>query len=150
MNGEDLRLAPHPLCTADPHGPRSRKRPTRRMRLRWANSISTFFRRRQAASYSGVDAVTTKVALTPPRRDPPAASRRARQSCHIAKSRRASKANWSKGKKQEFEKIVIGNSQNLMPELVTTDLFVKNTAHNHPVAHSRATFHIARVRGRDC
>jgi hypothetical protein len=39
-----------------PHGPRSRKRPTRRMRLRWANSISTFFRRRQAASYSGVDA----------------------------------------------------------------------------------------------
>jgi hypothetical protein len=39
-----------------PHGPRSRKRPTRRMRLRWANSISTFFRRRQAVSYSGVDA----------------------------------------------------------------------------------------------
>jgi hypothetical protein len=26
------------------------------MRLRWANSIPTFFRRRQAASYSGVEA----------------------------------------------------------------------------------------------
>ncbi len=28
-----------------PHGPRSRKRPSRNMRLRWANNISTFFRR---------------------------------------------------------------------------------------------------------
>lgn len=39
-----------------PHGPRSRKRPSRNMRLRWANNISTFFRRRQAASNSGVPA----------------------------------------------------------------------------------------------
>jgi hypothetical protein len=39
-----------------PHGRLSRKRPSRRMRLRWANSISIFFRRRQAASYSGVEA----------------------------------------------------------------------------------------------
>ena len=39
-----------------PHGPRSRNRPSPRMRLRWANSISTFFRRRQATSYSGVAA----------------------------------------------------------------------------------------------
>jgi hypothetical protein len=38
-----------------PHEPRT-KRPSRRMRLRWANSISTFFRRRQAASCSGVEA----------------------------------------------------------------------------------------------
>jgi hypothetical protein len=28
-----------------PHGPRSRKRPSLKLRLRWANSISTFFRR---------------------------------------------------------------------------------------------------------
>jgi len=38
------------------HGPRSRKRPSRNMRLRWANNISTFFRLRQAASNSGVPA----------------------------------------------------------------------------------------------
>ena len=37
-----------------PHGPRSRKRASRNMRLRGANSISTFFRRRQVASYAGV------------------------------------------------------------------------------------------------
>jgi len=30
-----------------PHGPRSRRRSRRRMRLRWANSISTFFRCRR-------------------------------------------------------------------------------------------------------
>jgi hypothetical protein len=39
-----------------PFGPLSRKRARRRIRLRWANSISTFFRRRQASTYSGVAA----------------------------------------------------------------------------------------------
>ena len=39
-----------------PFGPLRRRRASRRIRLRWANSISTFFRRRQAASYSGVGA----------------------------------------------------------------------------------------------
>src|SRR6202042_3220109 len=39
-----------------PFGPLSRKRARRRIRLRWANSISTFFRRRQASTYCGVAA----------------------------------------------------------------------------------------------
>ena len=39
-----------------PFGPLRRRRARRRIRLRGANSISTFFRRRQAASYSGVAA----------------------------------------------------------------------------------------------
>jgi hypothetical protein len=39
-----------------PFGPLRRKRVTRRIRLRWANNISTFFRRRQASTYSGVAA----------------------------------------------------------------------------------------------
>jgi hypothetical protein len=39
-----------------PHGPRSRRRPSRNMRLRWANNISTFFRLRQTVSNSGVPA----------------------------------------------------------------------------------------------
>src|SRR5580693_1210483 len=37
-----------------PFGPLSRKRARRRIRLKWANSISTFFRRRQASTYCGV------------------------------------------------------------------------------------------------
>jgi hypothetical protein len=53
---ENCAVAARRNSSLAPHGPRSRKRPTRRMRLRWANSISTFFRRRQAASYSGVEA----------------------------------------------------------------------------------------------
>jgi hypothetical protein len=39
-----------------PFGPLRRKRVRRRIRLRCANSISTFFRRRQASTYSGVAA----------------------------------------------------------------------------------------------
>src|SRR4029077_15824843 len=37
-----------------PFGPLRRKRVRRRIRLRCANSISTFFRRRQASTYCGV------------------------------------------------------------------------------------------------
>jgi hypothetical protein len=36
------------------HEPRSRKRPSRNTRLRWATNISIFFHRRQAVSYSRV------------------------------------------------------------------------------------------------
>ena len=39
-----------------PFGPLRRRRASRRIRLRWVNSISSFFGRRQAASYWGVAA----------------------------------------------------------------------------------------------
>jgi hypothetical protein len=39
-----------------PFGPLNRRRVRRSIRLRWANSISIFFRRRQACAYSGVEA----------------------------------------------------------------------------------------------
>ena len=46
-----------------PHGPRNRRRPRPRMRLRWANSISTFFRNFIEMSYCFVLAMSRAICL---------------------------------------------------------------------------------------